>query len=241
MAELSNNNNDILKDLEKIHEATQARIIQDPKSMKQLASNPTKITYTNFRELLDETNISVRPIIEAFCESYVTSENMRDNKVQQRMNVDSIALSEILWKKAITDIAIIQIMEDIESGDKDFKMYTALASLVSAKDNMAKELLQTVMVLEKNYKDLKSELFEQKKLGIEDIDGVNQDSLKFRGTRNLLEAIKNAKDLDESRSMMEAEQLEKENREEMIKINRQKPFIDDVQPDDINNNVSEIQ
>jgi hypothetical protein len=143
---------------------------------------------------------------------------MLDPKVQQRLNIDTIALSEILWKKAISDVALIQIMERIDSGDDDFKMYNALASLLGSKDNMPKELLQTVMVLEKNYKELKSELFEQKKLPMEDTEGVNPNSLKFRGTRNLLMAIKNASELEESTKTFEAEEEIKLESEDKIDI-----------------------
>jgi hypothetical protein len=160
--------------------------------------------------------------VEAFCESYVTNENMLDPRVQQRLNVDSIALSEILWKKAVSDVALIQIMERIDSGDDDFKMYTALASLLGSKNNMPKELLQTIMVLEKNYKDLKSELFEQSKLPIDDIEGVNANSMKFRGTRNLLLAIKNASEIEDARKNLEEEEKIKEETEEKIEVVRMK-------------------
>jgi hypothetical protein len=97
-------------------------------------------------------------------------------------------------------------------------MYNALASLLGSKDNMPKELLQTVMVLEKNYKELKSELFEQKKLPMEDTEGVNPNSLKFRGTRNLLMAIKNASELEESTKTFEAEEEIKLESEDKIDI-----------------------
>ncbi|MFM6398107.1 MAG: hypothetical protein ACKPFF_15650, partial [Planktothrix sp.] len=72
-------------------------------------------------------------------------------------------------------------------------------------NNLPKELLQTIMVLEKNYKDLKSELFEQNKLSIENTENVNSESLKFRGTKNLLMAIKNANEIEDARKNMEKE------------------------------------
>jgi hypothetical protein len=115
-------------------------------------------------------------------------------------------------------------MERIDSGDDDFKMYTALASLLGSKDNMPKELLQTVMVLEKNYKELKSELFEQKKLPMEDTDGVNPESLKFRVTRNLLMAIKNASEIEERKKSLEAEEELKLESEDEIDIVVPKKF-----------------
>jgi hypothetical protein len=211
---------DILKELEKVNNEIQGRIQNDPKILQSVTK--PKTGFTDFRKMLDETNKSVRPIVEAFCESYVTNENMLDPRVQQRLNVDSIALSEILWKKAVSDVALIQIMERIDSGDDDFKMYTALASLLGSKNNMPKELLQTVMVLEKNYKDLKSELFEQSKLPIDDIEGVNANSMKFRGTRNLLLAIKNASEIEDARKNLEEEEKIKEETEEKIEVVRMK-------------------
>jgi hypothetical protein len=215
---MSSNNQDIdiLRELERVNQDIQGKIQSDPKII-QTVTKP-KTGFTDFRKLLDETNHTVRPIVEAFCESYVSAENMLDPKVQQRLNIDTIALSEILWKKAISDVALIQIMERIDSGDDDFKMYNALASLLGSKDNMPKELLQTVMVLEKNYKELKSDLFEQKKLPMEDTEGVNPNSLKFRGTRNLLMAIKNASELEESTKTFEAEEEIKLESEDKIDI-----------------------
>ena len=215
---MSSNNQDIdiLRELERVNQDIQGKIQSDPKII-QTVTKP-KTGFTDFRKLLDETNHTVRPIVEAFCESYVSTENMLDPKVQQRLNIDTIALSEILWKKAISDVALIQIMERIDSGDDDFKMYNALASLLGSKDNMPKELLQTVMVLEKNYKELKSDLFEQKKLPMEDTEGVNPNSLKFRGTRNLLMAIKNASELEESTKTFEAEEEIKLESEDKIDI-----------------------
>lgn len=215
---MSSNNQDIdiLRELERVNQDIQGKIQSDPKII-QTVTKP-KTGFTDFRKLLDETNHTVRPIVEAFCESYVSTENMLDPKVQQRLNIDTIALSEILWKKAISDVALIQIMERIDSGDDDFKMYNALASLLGSKDNMPKELLQTVMVLEKNYKELKSYLFEQKKLPMEDTEGVNPNSLKFRGTRNLLMAIKNASELEESTKTFEAEEEIKLESEDKIDI-----------------------
>lgn len=223
---MSSNNQDIdiLRELERVNQDIQGRIQNDPKILQSVTK--PKTGFTDFRKLLDETNQSVRPIVEAFCESYVSNENMLDPRVQQRLNVDSIALSEILWKKAVSDVALIQIMERIDSGDDDFKMYNALASLLGSKDNMPKELLQTVMVLEKNYKELKSELFEQKKLPMEDTDGVNPNSLKFRGTRNLLMAIKNASEIEESKKTLEAEEELKLESEDEIEIIVPKKFTD---------------
>lgn len=220
----NNQDLDILRELERVNQDIQGRIQNDPKIL-QSVSKP-KTGFTDFRKLLDETNQNVRPIVEAFCESYVSNENMMDPKVQQRLNIDSIALSEILWKKAISDVALIQIMERIDSGDDDFKMYTALASLLGSKDNMPKELLQTVMVLEKNYKELKSELFEQKKLPMEDTEGVNPNSLKFRGTRNLLMAIKNASEIEETKKAIELEEELKEETEDKVEIIVQKRYAE---------------
>jgi hypothetical protein len=220
----NNQDLDILRELERVNQDIQGRIQNDPKIL-QSVSKP-KTGFTDFRKLLDETNQSVRPIVEAFCESYVSNENMMDSKVQQRLNIDSIALSEILWKKAISDVALIQIMERIDSGDDDFKMYNALASLLGSKDNMPKELLQTVMVLEKNYKELKSELFEQKKLPMEDTEGVNPNSLKFRGTRNLLMAIKNASEIEESKKVIDLEEELKEEIEDKVEIVVQKRYVE---------------
>lgn len=217
----SNNQDlDILKELEKVNEDLQGKIRNDPKIMQSVTK--PKTGFTDFRKLLDETNQSVRPIVEAFCESYVSPENMLNDKVQQRLNVDSIALSEILWKKAVSDVALIQIMERIDSGDDDFKMYTALSALIGSKNNIPKELLQTVMVLEKNYKELKSELFEQNKLPMDDIEGVSSNSMKFRGTRNLLMAIKNASEMEETRKTIEEQDKIQENEEEQIDIVRMK-------------------
>lgn len=211
---------DILRELEKVNSEIQGRIQNDPKILQSVTK--PKTGFTDFRKLLDETNQSVRPIVEAFCESYVTTDNMLDPRVQQRLNVDSIALSEILWKKAVSDVALIQIMERIDSGDDDFKMYTALASLLGSKNNMPKELLQTVMVLEKNYKELKSELFEQSKLPVDDIEGVNANSMKFRGTRNLLMAIKNASEIEEARKTLDEEDKLKEETEDKVDVVRMK-------------------
>jgi hypothetical protein len=118
-------------------------------------------------------------------------------------------------------------MERIDSGDDDFKMYTALASLLGSKDNMPKELLQTIMVLEKNYKELKSELFEQKKIPMEDTEGVSPDSLKFRGTRNLLMAIKNASEIEENKKILEKEEELKEESEDKIEFFVQKKYSED--------------
>lgn len=217
----SNNQDlDILKELEKVNEDLQGKIRNDPKIMQSVTK--PKTGFTDFRKLLDETNQSVRPIVEAFCESYVSPENMLNDKVQQRLNVDSIALSEILWKKAVSDVALIQIMERIDSGDDDFKMYTALSALIGSKNNIPKELLQTVMVLEKNYKELKSELFEQNKLPMDDIEGVSSNSMKFRGTRNLLMAIKNASEMEETRKTIEEQDKIQENEEEQIDIVKMK-------------------
>jgi hypothetical protein len=216
---------DILRELDKVNQELQGRIQNDPKILQSVTK--PKTGFTDFRNLLDETNKSVRPIVEAFCESYVSNENMMDPRVQQRLNVDSIALSEILWKKAVSDVALIQIMERIDSGDDDFKMYTALASLLGSKDNMPKELLQTIMVLEKNYKELKSELFEQKKIPMEDTEGVSPDSLKFRGTRNLLMAIKNASEIEENKKILEKEEELKEESEDKIEFFVQKKYSED--------------
>ena len=97
-------------------------------------------------------------------------------------------------------------------------MYAALSSILGTKNNLPKELLQTIMVLEKNYKDLKSELFEQNKLSIENTENVNSESLKFRGTKNLLMAIKNATEIEETRKTFEEEKRIEETTEQMIDV-----------------------
>jgi hypothetical protein len=236
---LNNQELDILKELEKVNEDLQGKLMNDPKLMQSVTK--PKTGFTDFRKLLDETNQSVRPIVEAFCESYVSSENMLDSRVQQRLNVDSIALSEILWKKAVSDLALIQIMERIDSGDDDFKMFTALSSLLGSKNNLPKELLQTVMVLEKNYKELKSELFEQNKIPLENTEGVSSESLKFRGTRNLLMAIKNVSDIEESKKIIEAEDELKETTDEKIEIFRNTKYQEEIPEEQKENKGSEEQ
>jgi len=104
---MSSNNQDIdiLRELERVNQDIQGRIQNDPKILQSVTK--PKTGFTDFRKLLDETNQSVRPIVEAFCESYVSNDNMLDSRVQQRLNIDSIALSEILWKKAVSDVALI--------------------------------------------------------------------------------------------------------------------------------------
>ncbi len=230
----NNDFNQVLRDLEHVQRETTDIIQADPNIMGRVArtTNPNEITFTDYRNVLESTNTSIRPIVEGMCMSFVTKDNMLDERVQQRINIDCIALSDIIWKKTITDLALIKIMERIETGDDDAKLFAAFASVVSTKNNMAKELLQTIMVFEKNYRELKSDLFEQKRIPVDDSDGVSADAIKYRGSRQLLQAVKNAKEYEKTKQQLikEIEAIEEE--EEVVDVLRPaRPVIEEKPTD----------
>lgn len=218
MAKKDESFDEILNDIDRVSNEISVKAKSDERLMDSITKNPTQVTFTDYTELLNQTNNSVRPIVEAFCQSYVTEENMTDPKVQQRVNIDCMALSDIIWKKTVSDLAVIRIMEKLESGDDDFKMFTAFASVMSTKNNIPKELLQTMMVLEKNYKDLKSELFEKNKLSIDNVEDVNTQAVTARGSRQLLQALKNVKEYQESKNIIEQEEFLKNETDDIVEI-----------------------
>lgn len=149
--------------------------------------------YNNVKATAD---IASRDIVEAIAEFYLDPETItKISYVKQKTNVDKITVSNLLFQMKTAEHAIIKLLEEIDGGNLHPRTFEVLASLQRSKMEIVKHLAQFMIIMEGNYKNLRDDY--RFKKAENTVDGEieiqdNGDSNKFRGTKGLLEKLRDA-------------------------------------------------
>jgi len=154
--------------------------------------------FMDYNVVKASTDISARDIVDAITEFYLDSETVsKISYVKQKTNVDKITVSNLLFQMKTAEHAIIKLLEEIDGGNLHARSFEVLASLQKSKMEIVKHLAQFMVIMETNYKNLRDDYRFKKAESTTTVDGEitiesNPDQNKFRGTRNLIEQLRDA-------------------------------------------------
>lgn len=171
-------------------------LIFDIESIKSIpAPNTTFMDYVKVKTYSDDNADHIVNSISVF---YLTAEIVAEIEyIKQKINVDKITLSNLLFQMKTAEHAIIKILEDIDNGNLSPRTFEVLSALQRSKMDIVKQFQHFMVVMENNYKSLKEDYRVKKSdepMQIEESNSDNdsQSSYQMRGTRQLIETLREA-------------------------------------------------
>lgn len=134
-------------------------------------------------------------IVESIILMYLPEEFViEQDYVYQKMEVDKITLSNLLFQMKTAEHAIKKILEEIDSGSLRDRTFEVLSALQKSKMEIVKHLSSFMVILENNYKNLMYDwknIVEKREImsNASDAIVVEEESTKFRGTKNLMTMV----------------------------------------------------
>jgi hypothetical protein len=139
-----------------------------------------------------------RAILDSLSKFYHDMENLpEDNYLKHKQKIDALSISTMAFQIRTAQHAISKLIEEIDSGRIEPRLFEVLAQLQNQIMQMPKNFANYMSQMEKNYKELRKESDDIKKQSeIQfDKDGnlidspENIDALKVRGTKSLMENL----------------------------------------------------
>lgn len=152
------------------------------------------ISPLNYDEVKQESDKKASDIVESVILMYLPASFVQEQDyVFQKMEVDKLTVSNLLFQMKTAEHAIKKLLEEIDSGSPQARHFEVLASLQKSKMEIVKHLAQFMVVMENNYKNLN---YDWKNLveKTQDVDAevekeVNENTSKFRGTKGLMSLV----------------------------------------------------
>jgi hypothetical protein len=148
-----------------------------------------------------EVEIEARAILDSLSKFYNDMDNLsEDSYIKHKQKIDAMSISTMAFQIRTAQHAIAKLIEEIDSGRVEPRLFEVLAQLQNQIMQMPKNFSSYMTQMEKNYKQLKIESEEVNKGGDIQFDEngniiqskENEDLLKARGTRSLMENLQNA-------------------------------------------------
>lgn len=134
-------------------------------------------------------------IVEAVILMYLPQDFVTAQEyVYQKMEVDKLTVSNLLFQMKTAEHAIKKLLEEIDSGSTQARSFEVLASLQKSKMEIVKHLAAFMVTMENNYKNLKfdwNNMVEKKPemLPEGNVEVLEESSSKFRGTKSLMTMV----------------------------------------------------
>jgi len=141
-----------------------------------------------------EADKKASDIVEAVILLYLTQEFVAEHDyVYQKMEVDKLTVSNILFQMKTAEHAIKKLLEEIDGGTVQARMFEVLASLQKSKMEIVKHLTSFMVIMENNYKNLNYDwnhnVEKQEALAEHVIEEQNEYTTKYRGTKSLMTMV----------------------------------------------------
>jgi hypothetical protein len=178
------------------------------------------IRIMNVDNVKTEVETEARSILESLARFYNGTEDLpEDNYIRFRQKIDALSISTMAFQIRTAQHAISKLIEEIDTGRIEPRLFEVLAQLQNQIMQMPKNFSQYMSQMEKNYKQLKSEGEELKKGNPLEFDEngqlkntpENQEALKVRGTKSLMEGLQS---LMKNGPMVRDAEIVKENPED---------------------------
>jgi len=171
-------------------------LIFDIESIKNIpAPNTTFMDYVKVKAYSDNNADHIVNSISVF---YLTADIVDEIEyIKQKITVDKITLSNLLFQMKTAEHAIIKILEDIDNGNLSPRTFEVLSALQRSKMDIVKQFQHFMVVMENNYKSLKEDYRVKKSdepKQIEESEYGNDPNANYqmRGTRQLIETLREA-------------------------------------------------
>ena len=171
-------------------------LIFDIESIKNIpAPNTTFMDYVKVKAYSDNNADHIVNSISVF---YLTADIVDEIEyIKQKITVDKITLSNLLFQMKTAEHAIIKLLEDIDNGNLSPRTFEVLSALQRSKMDIVKQFQHFMVVMENNYKSLKEDYRVKKSdepKQIEESEYGNDPNANYqmRGTRQLIETLREA-------------------------------------------------
>jgi hypothetical protein len=142
-----------------------------------------------------EADKKASDIVESVILLYLPQEFVtQQDYVYQKMEVDKLTVSNLLFQMKTAEHAIKKLLEEIDSGSTNARHFEVLASLQKSKMEIVKHLAAFMVTMENNYKNLKydwNNLVDRKQEMLPEaaVEVQDENSAKFRGTKSLMTMV----------------------------------------------------
>ena len=157
----------------------------------------------NFQEQTQSTGTEARELLDSLVKFYL-DENLIDQTdfVNYKKKIDSMNLASMMLQLKTAQHAITKLLEEIDLGNANPRMFEVLAQLQSQIMQMPKDYQNYVEKMEQNYRTMKRELESKTSSGSIQLEssssnpnsfistGGSDSGLKVRGTKGLMEGLR---------------------------------------------------
>lgn len=199
MKKKQNSNDEQMKHLKKVSEDLESMILgSDLPSMREAQKSDlpalSAIKPLDYDEIKHDADNRAEQIVESAVLLYLPKEFVFEHDyVTQKMGVDKMTVSNLIFQMKTAEHAIKKLLEDIDSGNMQARAFEVLASLQKSKMEIVKHLAQFMVILETNYKNLKidyeSSAAEHTHAQDEEAEEIRQETTRFRGTKGLMSQL----------------------------------------------------
>jgi hypothetical protein len=151
------------------------------------------LNYEVVKKFADE---KAESIVETVVLLYLPKEFVFEHDyVTQKMTVDKMTVSNLIFQMKTAEHAIKKLLEEMDTGNVQPRVFEVLAALQKSKMEIVKHLAQFMVMLENNYKSLRldyeSNVSEATHTQDAEAEEIRTESTRFRGTKGLMSSLQN--------------------------------------------------
>ena len=189
-----------LKDeLERMIAQDSADITSAVQQAKSILPSRSSAGFLDYETVKIDSDSTAKNIVDSIAEFYLNMNIITEIPyVTQKNLVDKITVSNLLFQMKTAEHAIIKLLEEIDSGNTHPRTFEVLSSLQRSKMEIVKHLAQFMVIMEQNYKNLREDyrikIAEDPNTGVGDYSDVTESGnpMQMRGTKGLMEMIREA-------------------------------------------------
>lgn len=199
MKKNQNSNKETMDHLKKISEDLESMILgsevpslQEAQKGDLPALGTVKpLNYEVVKKFADEKSES---IVETVVLLYLPKEFVFEHDyIAQKMTVDKMTVSNLIFQMKTAEHAIKKLLEEMDGGNVQPRVFEVLAALQKSKMEIVKHLAQFMVMLENNYKSLRLDYESNRSEATHTQDAeaeeIRADSTRFRGTKALMNSL----------------------------------------------------
>ncbi|MCK9575392.1 MAG: hypothetical protein WC979_00950 [Candidatus Pacearchaeota archaeon] len=220
------------EELEQMLQSSSDNLESLTEEAKKLSLKHKPITL-DYQGIMTSSNSEAMDIVGANAMFYLNEEIIdTEEYIQQKMRSDVATMSDLIRQSKVAEYSIIKMLEQIEEGNMQSRQFEVLSGFQRSKLELTKAIANYVVVMENNYKAIKEDYRVKREENTKDIphsevegEGGGDADMTTRGTRGLMEKIR--EELDRKDRELNSKKLNdaKENQKQMEQNNtKDSPF-----------------
>ena len=134
----------------------------------------------NYEETTLRSQNKATEMVRSIVSYYLTEELQQHNYIKNKMDLDIITISNLLFNMETSEHALKALLNEIDQGNLHPRMFEVLSGLQKAKMEIVKHLKQVEIIMENNYKMLMKECEDRKVLLGDDIMQKNEHQIGYK-------------------------------------------------------------